>query len=71
MNYITIPKVEYQQLKRQAKAFRLLSTQVFKATLQDPISEVVQDFKKTNLYSSGLIKDLEAGLRKSSYAKRV
>lgn len=71
MSYITIPKTEYQQLKRHAKAFRNLSAQIFKSALHDPIADVVNDFKKTNNYTKGFLKDLENGLRKSSYAKRV
>ncbi|MDO8626349.1 MAG: hypothetical protein Q7K39_02750 [Candidatus Magasanikbacteria bacterium] len=71
MNYITIPKTEYRQLKRHASAFRNLSAQIFKSALRDPIADVVEDFKKTESYTKGFLRDLESGLRKSSYAKRV
>lgn len=71
MNYITIPKTEYQQLRRHAKAFRNLSAKIFKSALQDRVAVVVDDFKKTKLYTKGFLRDLEAGLRESSYDKRV
>jgi hypothetical protein len=33
---------------------------------KDKISSIVSDFAKTNLYEDAFIKDLEAGLKKSS-----
>jgi len=38
--------------------------------IKDPIEEVINDFRKTNLYTKGFLADLEDGLKKSSYAKK-
>ena len=37
--------------------------------MKDPIGEVVNDFRKTNLYAEEFLSDMEDGLRKSSCAK--
>lgn len=46
MTYVTIPKIEYQQLKRQAQTLRRFYARIFQSALRDPIGEVVADFKK-------------------------
>lgn len=66
---ITIPEREYKHLKTKARAYEKLASQVNKFRLDDKVDEVVADFKKTDLYTDGFIKDLGSGLRKSSYAK--
>ena len=71
MSYISIPKKEYQQLKKQARTLRQFYVRFFRAALTDPVDDVVEDFRNTKLYSKGFLRDLEAGLRKSSYGKRV
>jgi len=67
---VTLPKTEYEQLKRQAEAYRRFAARLFELAIGDPIEEVVEDFRKTNLYTKDFLKDLESGLRKSSYAKK-
>lgn len=67
MTKVTLSKIEYNSLKRQADAYRNFLADIFEAALQDPINVVVEDFRKTGLYSKPFIKDLEQGLRKSSY----
>ncbi len=67
---IVISKKEYQKLQKQAKAFQKLTGRLFETVLTDSVETVVDDFRKTNLYSEGFLSDLESGLRKSSYAKR-
>ncbi|MBU1178892.1 hypothetical protein KKB69_00935 [Patescibacteria group bacterium] len=67
---ITLPKTEYQQLKRQADAYRRFVAKFFEMAIKDPIKEVTEDFRKTNLYTKEFLMDLESGLRKSSYAKK-
>lgn len=67
---VTIPKTEYEKLKRQAGAYRRFAAKFFESIIRDPIAEVVEDFRKTNLYPKEFLKDLEVGLRKSSYAKK-
>lgn len=70
MSNITIPKNEYSKLKRQANAYKKLSGRLFEFIIKDPVDEVVKDFRETKLYTEEFLKDLEDGLRKSSYAKR-
>ncbi len=70
MTTVTLPKTEYKQLKQQAEAYRKFAARFFEAVLQDPVGEVVEDFRNTNLYSKGFLKNLEKGLRRSSYAKK-
>ena len=69
MNTVTISKKEYAKLKGQALAYRKMAKSLFSAVVKDPISEVVQDFNSTGLYNKNFLKDLENGLRKSSYLK--
>lgn len=69
MSTVTISKKEYEQLKGQALAYRKMAKSLFLAVVKDPISEVARDFKDTGLYSKPFLKDLEAGLRKSTYLK--
>ena len=66
---IIVPKTEYLRLKRRALAYQSLMGQIFEKALKDPIDEVVEDFRATNLYEGAFLKDLEDGLRKSSYGK--
>jgi hypothetical protein len=69
MSTITISKKEYAKLKSQALAYRKMAKSLFSAVVKDPISEVVGDFQATGLYNKYFLKDLEVGLRKSSYLK--
>jgi hypothetical protein len=66
---VTIPKTEYRQLRQQAAAYRRFAARFFDLIIKDPIEELVADFRKTNLYTESFLKDLESGLRKSSYSK--
>jgi len=66
-----ISKKEYKQLKKQSEAYRNIAGRLFEAAISDPVEEVILDFRKTGLYSKEFLKDLELGLKKSSYtAKR-
>jgi len=67
---VAVSKTEYEKLKRQATAYRRFAKKFFELIIKDPIKEVVEDFRKTNLYTKEFLKDLESGLRKSSYAKK-
>ena len=69
MTTITVPKIEYQKLKKEAIAYRLLKVQVFESLIQNPVDKVVRNFRKTKLYSEDFLRDLEKGLRSSSYGK--
>jgi len=69
MTTVTISKKEYIKLKNQALAYRKIAKSLFTSVIRDPVSEVVDDFKATGLYNRNFLKDLESGLRKSSYFK--
>lgn len=70
-NAVTLPKQEYLRLKQQAEAFRTLAAKMFELPLKDSINGVVADFRAIDLYSEEFLTDLEDGLRKSSYGKKV
>ena len=69
-NTITLSQEEYMRLKKQAHAYKTLASKIFELRLSDPIDEVVADFRNADLYEEGFLKDLDEGLRKSSYAKK-
>lgn len=69
MGTITISKIEYQQLRKQATAYRNMVTKLHQFVLRDSVANVVKDFKATGLYSQAFLKDLESGLNKSSYSR--
>ena len=70
MVQVTVPKTEYEQLKRQAQAYRRVLGKIFESAIKDPIEDVVEDFRNTGLYTKEFLRDLRGGLRKSSYAKK-
>lgn len=70
MSKVAIPKIEYTKLQRQADAYRKLAGRFFESVMRDPIDAVMADFKATKLYSDGFLRDLQSGLKKSSYGKR-
>ncbi|MBI3503138.1 MAG: hypothetical protein HY063_15230 [Bacteroidetes bacterium] len=67
---VVISRDEYQKLRKQAKAFQKLAGRIFESVITDSAEAVVEDFRKTKLYSEAFLSDLEAGLKKSSYVKR-
>jgi len=69
-NTITLSRPEYLRLKQQAEAYRTMTAKMFELPLRDTVSEVVSDFKSSDLYTDEFLIDLEDGLRKSSYAKK-
>lgn len=69
METITIPKSEYKRLVKRARSYDKLTKQILADVISEPIPDIVSDFRKTNLYSEGFLKDLESGLKKSSHAK--
>jgi len=66
---VTLPKIEYLKLKREANAYRNIKTHLFESLVQDPVDKVIRDFAQTKLYSKAFLQDLEKGLRRSSYGK--
>ena len=67
METVKIPKKEYKRLVSKAKAYDELAKNFFESVVEDPVENVVKDFKKSGLYSDDFIKDLENGLKKSTY----
>jgi len=65
---ITLPKNEYLKLKKESREYRRLSARIYE-TVVDDIGNIVEDFRKTSLYTDEFLIDLEDGLRKSSYGK--
>ncbi len=70
MNQVTIPQSEYTNLQKQATAYRNIARGVFELPLRDSVKNLVEDFRKTDLYASEFLKDFEEGLQKSSFARR-
>lgn len=69
MDKITISKTKYEQLKKQAAAYKKFAAKFYEFVVKDTIGEIVEDFNKTNLYTNEFLYDLENGLRKSSYTE--
>jgi hypothetical protein len=69
MSTVVISKIEYQNLKKQARAYRDIMTKLHKSVVRDSVDSVAADFKATGLYSAEFLKDLKTGLKKSSYSK--
>ncbi|MDQ3022027.1 MAG: hypothetical protein M3R36_15865 [Bacteroidota bacterium] len=70
MDTVTISKSEYKKLLSKAEAYKKLAESIFENAINDPVNEIVSDFKKTNLYTDEFISDLKAGLEKSSLSKK-
>jgi len=64
--YVTISKEKYKHLLSIERAYSKITRVVRESTVE----EVVADFEKTDLYSAEFVKDLNDGLKKSSYTKR-
>lgn len=71
MSTVTIPKQEYQSLKRQSEAYRAVATGRFEYIIRDSVETVMKDFEKTGLYNKKFLADLENGLRRSSVYKNA
>jgi len=52
MNTVTISKTEYKKLKNQSQAYQKLASKFFQFAVKDPIQEVMDDFKQTNIYTN-------------------
>ena len=69
MSTITIPKPEYEVLKKRAQAYEELAGLFFKKAKAAPVEEIVEDFTKIGLYSKEFLHDLRIGLEHSSKSK--
>ncbi|MBU3965450.1 hypothetical protein KKG29_04585 [Patescibacteria group bacterium] len=71
MDKIIISKIEYLRLKQQSAAYKRLASSFYESIPKDSIETVVDDFRKTDIYSEEFLEDLESGLKRSSYAKKL
>lgn len=74
MSTITLPKNEYQDLKKKARAYELILNVIEKDFFSPPPTrdskKIVSEFKKTGLYNEKFIESLKRGLDRSSYFKK-
>ena len=66
METITISNKDYKKLVSRAKAYEKLAESIFVNVINDPVEDIVSDFRKTDLYTEEFLTDLEEGLKKSS-----
>ena len=64
---VKISRTELKKLIRKARAYDKLAAGVFELPLRVSLGEVVGDFRRSGLYTKGFLKDLESGLKKSSW----
>ena len=69
MDTVVIPKIEYRRLRRQADAYKKIAGDLNILLLRDSVHETAKDFQKTGLYTDAFLRDLETGLRRSSYGR--
>ena len=62
MSTVTIPKIEYQSLIRQANAYRKIASGFAAQVIETPVAQVVENFRATKKYSKEFLTDLEDGL---------
>ena len=62
MSTVTIPKIEYQSLIRQANAYRKIASGFAAQVIETPVAHVVENFRATKKYSKEFLIDLEDGL---------
>lgn len=67
---VAIPKIEYEALQKKARAYEELAGLFFRKAKEGSVGDIVEDFRKTNLYSVGFLRDLKAGLEQSSLRAR-
>jgi len=67
MSKVTISKEEYTRLKKHSEAYKKLAISFFEAATKDTVDEVVEDFRRTGLYTEGFLSDMKKGLQQSSY----
>ena len=72
MDTITVPKAKYKILKEQARAYEEIKRVVAKGGFFDVPSsrksaEIIEEFKKTNLYNKRFIDSLRRGLARSDF----
>lgn len=71
MTTITLPKIEYINLKKRAEAFDKMVANInpsfFFVPVEKSQKKIISEFSATKLYSKEFLKSLEKGLKRSSY----
>jgi len=71
MTTVTLPKIEYLNLKKRAEAFDKIIAEVnpsfFLVPVEKSRKKIISQFSKTKLYSKEFLKDLEKGLKRSTF----
>ena len=63
---ITLPKTEYQRLKKIAKRYEAVRHLVSEDVIQNQSTErVIQEFRATGLYRESFLKSLEKSLKEA------
>ena len=68
MSKISISKEEYTKLKKQSAAYKRLARGFFEVAVKDSATRIVNDFRRTGLYTKEFLSDMGKGLCKSSYS---
>lgn len=71
MSTVTLPKIEYMNLKKRAEAFDKMVAGInpsfFFVPTEKSRKKIMSEFSKTKLYSKEFLKDLEKGIKRSSF----
>lgn len=71
MTTITLPKIEYLNLKERAEAFDKMvaniNPAVFVLSTEKSRKKIISEFSKTKLYNKAFLESLNTGLKRSSY----
>ena len=71
MATITIPKIEYETLKKKATLYehirKMMERDIFAPPPTKNIKEVVDSFAKTKRYNKAFLESFKKGLERSSY----
>ena len=71
MSTITLPKIEYLDLKKRAEAFDKMVADInpsfFFIPAEKSRKKIISNFRKTKLYNKPFLKSLEKGLKRSSF----
>jgi hypothetical protein len=74
MAKVTLPKSKYQELVEKALRYeyiqQILKEDLFASPPTRNIKKVIESFRKTGLYNKKFLKDLEKGLKRSSYFRQ-
>ena len=63
MSTITISRNRYQTLLSQANAYKKLASNFASQIVEEPLAEVMKNFRSSGKYSKDFISDLEDGLK--------